>query len=110
MAFIDDFLDFMPDTLTVQPGVNNEFGEWTPSGASFAVPCRIEGANRLFRDAQGREVAATTQLYCGGVYGLTVEFHRYYLPSDYLPSGARVAVAVFPEHDEDGPAFDVVYF
>ena len=111
MTFISEFADMMPDTVTVVPGINNEFGEFTPSGATFSVRCHIEAANRLFRNSEGREVVSSVQVYTDGIYGLTSALHRYILPSDALPAGrARVALAVFPEHDELGPAFDVVYF
>lgn len=110
MTFIAEFADMMAEELSVQPGYNNEYGEFVASGTVLAVPCRVETANRLYRASSGREVVSTTQVYCGGVYGLTVDGHRYTLPTDTEPSGrGRVAIAVFPEHDEEGPAFDVVY-
>lgn len=110
MTFISEFADLLSDSISVQPGVNNEFGEFIASGAVFAVACRVETANRLYRNSAGREVISTTQVYCGGVYGLTVDLHRYTLPSDTAPTGrGRVAIAVFPDHDELGPAFEVVY-
>lgn len=111
MAFIDDFADMLTDTLSVQPGHNNEWGEFIPSGAVLTVPCRVESANRLYRNSAGREVISTAQAYCGGIFGLTVDQHRYALPSDAVPAGRnRVAIAVFPEHDEGGPSYEVVYF
>ena len=111
MTFIDDFEDLLTDSISVQPGTNNEFGEFVPSGAVFAVPCRVEAVNRLYRNSAGREVISTAQAYCGGLFGLTVDLHRYALPSDAVPSGrSRVAVAVHLEHDETGPSYEVVYF
>lgn len=111
MSFIDEFSDVLADSITVQPGVNNEYGEFTPSGSAFAVACRVEAANRLYRNSAGREIISTAQAYCAGVNGLTVDLHRYALPSDAEPSGrSRVALAVYLEHDEDGPSYEVVYF
>lgn len=111
MTFISELADMMSDTLSVQPGYNNAYGEFTPSGAVIAVPCRVEAANRLYRNSAGREVISTAQVYCGGVFGLTVEQHRYTLSSDAMPAGRwRVAIVVFPEHDEEGESYEVVYF
>lgn len=111
MNFISEFADMLTDSMSVQPGYNNAYGEFIPSGAVFTVPCRVEAANRLYRNSAGREVISTAQVYCGGVFGLTVEQHRYTLPSDAVPAGrGRVAIVVFPEHDEEGESYEVVYF
>lgn len=111
MIFISEFADMLTDSLSVQPGYNNAYGEFIASGAVVAVPCRVEAVNRLYRNSAGREVISTAQAYCGGLFGLTVDQHRYALPSDAVPTGRnRVAVAVHLEHDEEGPSYEVVYF
>lgn len=111
MSFISEFADLLNDSLSVQPGYNNEYGEFIPSGSVITVPCRVEAANRLYRNSAGREVISTAQAYCGGLFGLTVDRHRYALPSDSVPAGrSRVAIAVYLEHDEEGPSYEVVYF
>lgn len=111
MTFISEFADMLTDSISVQPGYNNAYGEFIPSGAVIVVPCRVEAVNRLYRNSAGREVISTAQAYCGGLYGLTNDQHRYALPSDAVPSGRnRVAIAVHLEHDEDGPSYEVVYF
>ena len=109
MTFTDDFLDFMPDTAYAQPGVVDGYGTFIPSGDQLSLQCRIEGDNHITRDAKGREVVSGVQIIVGGVYGLTADLHRYYIPSRYLPSGALVAVSVEREADEDGPCYEVVY-
>ena len=108
VGFIDDFADFLPDTLIVTPGVVNGFGKFIASGSVESYPCRIEGSNRMVRDSAGREVVSTVQVIVGDAPNLTTNLHRYTLPSRFIPSGGRVAIAIERESDEDGPCYEVV--
>lgn len=109
MAFTDEFLGMMPDTVTAQPGVLDHFGAFTPSGAIIAdIPCRIEGEQRLARDSSGREVVSTVQLIIGGVYGLTAHTHRYTIPGRYTPNTNLEAFSVNQVSDENGPCYEEV--
>lgn len=119
--FARDFLDFMPDRVTVTPGVVDEYGAFIASGQDFIIQCRVEGSNRMTRDMAGREVVSTIQIFVGGTYdedteetdctpiGLTEDLHRYTLPSRFNPNSLRTAVTVERNADEDGPQFEVVY-
>lgn len=105
---IDDLEDMFADTLVVQPGNRDEFGDFHPEGDSFDVPCHIEGETRLVRDLSGREVTSTVQVYCAGVFGLTVRDHSYNLPSGFAPREDREAISVGKERDENGAHHEVV--
>lgn len=110
MTFAAEFLDEMPDTLTIQPGSRNAYGDFVPSGEVIETPCRIEGQNRLVRDNTGREVVSSVRCILSEPLDLTVDNHTYYLPSRFIPSGALTAVAIRRIADEDGPCFETVDF
>lgn len=108
MAFDAALLDLMPDTLVAVPGAVDAFGEWTASGSTVNVPCRVEGRARLVRDLSGKEVVSSVQVYTGGVYSLTVDGHRYTLPSRFAPKTEIQALHVELVADEEGPHHEVV--
>lgn len=109
-AIVSDLLDMMADTLVAQPGALDGFGGWSPSGAALSLPCYISGRNRLTRDLTGREVTSTVQVYVGGAYGLTVDGHRYTLPSRFEPNSGLTAIGVRRLADENGAHHEVVMF
>lgn len=45
------------------PGVNDGFGGFTSYGAATAILCRWQNAQKLFRDAQGREALSEAIVY-----------------------------------------------
>lgn len=109
MSFINEFLDMMTQEIVVSSGTLDAFGRFT-AVSTATYPCRIEGRRIMTRDMAGRETLSTVQIYVGDTtIGLTPNLHRYSLPSPWLPSGERTAIAVEPEFDESGPAFCVVY-
>lgn len=110
MAFIDHFIGMMSDEITVHPGSTDEYGTWTASGATANYPCHIEGARRLTRDSQGREVVSTVQVIVGGAYDLTTHSHRYTLPARFNPRDELQAVAVDSASDEIGPVYEELMF
>lgn len=112
MSFIDHFTDLMPDSVRVQPGYNNEDGDFIASGSVISPDprARIEGKKKLVRTGiGGQQVISSVQLYLGGVYGLTTDRHRYTIPDRYDPHESITAVAVEVASDEDGVVMEVVY-
>lgn len=109
MAFIDHFITMMSDEVVVTPGIIDGYGRFVASGAVVAYPCRIEGQNVMTRDDAGREVKSTVQIIVGDAPTLTTNRHRYTLPSRFVPSGQRTALAIERESDEVGPVYEIVY-
>lgn len=109
--FLTELLELMPHTLTAQPGTTDAKGGFTPSGASIAIPCQIEGENKLIRDLDGREVTSTRVVYTGEFVGLTIDGYRYDLPVGFPePRTELVAIAIDPVSDEDGLLYEIVRF
>lgn len=110
--FIDEFLDLMNDTLVVTPVGEDLFGDLAPipSGQILSIPCYIEGSARLVRDVAGREVVSSFQAYLGGYYNLTVHQHQYQLPSRFDPGTYLTPITIQKSDDEEGQAFEVVFF
>ena len=111
MAFIDEFLDFMPAKVTAIPGTTNEYGTFVPSGALISnIPARIEGRRKLVRqDGDAQQILSSVQLYLGEYHGLRVDTHRFTLPSTYTPYESLTALSVEVVTDETGPIAEVVY-
>lgn len=108
MGFMDDLADMMPDTVTAIPGAHDAYGTFIASGATLALACRIEGAQRLVRDLQGQQVVSTVQVILGSAPGLTVEGYRFNLPARYTPNAAIRAISIEPVSDESGPLYEVI--
>lgn len=90
MSIVDDLAGLFTDAISAQFGTLNEFGEFTPSGALIAaIPCRIEGEQRLVRDPSGQEITTSVIVIVGGYYGLTTDNHRYFLPARFTPNGSE---------------------
>lgn len=90
MSIVDDLAGLFTDAINAQFGLLNEFGEFTPSGALIsAIPCRIEGEQRLVRDPSGQEITTSVIVIVGGYYGLTTDNHRYFLPARFTPNGSE---------------------
>jgi hypothetical protein len=107
--FASLFLGMLPDTLIAQPVTTDGYGTFLASGSSLSIPCRIEGGNRLVMSREGKQVVSTVQVITGGVYGLTVDRHRYTLPSRFGTSSDLQAINILSETDESGPAYEEVY-
>jgi hypothetical protein len=103
----DDFLDMLPDTVTIQWGLESGFGAFIPSGEAASIPCYIEGRIRLVADPAGLEVTSRIQIYVDpGPY--TVRNHRYTIPDRFDPYQDIKAIAIEPFTDEFGPHHDVI--
>src|SRR5262245_24287318 len=101
----------MPDSIVVHSGKPDGYGgvAYTPPGAT-PYPCRLVCGPRPVRDPRaGRERGSTVQVIVGAAPGLTVDRHRYTLPSRYTPSGNLTAINVKRVSDENGPHHEVVW-
>lgn len=108
MAFIDDLSEFFNEQVVCTPGALDGFGTFLASGATLALPCRIEGDSRLVRDPNGQEVVSSVQVLVGGYNDLTVEQHRYTLPVRFSPRTDLRAIAIDKVTDEDGPVYEEI--
>ena len=98
---ISEFLDFMPDTVTIYPWTGQSVsGVPSYSGSGTSYPCHIELKNHLIVDAQGREVLARGRVILGTSTVIGIK-DKIVLPSEYIPiSPPMLAVNVMP--DEGG--------
>lgn len=108
MAFGDDWEDMCEATLTAQPVVCDEYGEFLPSGEALALDCHIDGQSRLVRGMDGREVVSSFRATVPGKHGLTVEGYRYTLPADWMAPSGMTAIAISRLSDEEGIQGEVV--
>lgn len=88
-TFILELLDLFLDEVIAIPGTTNEYNAFTPSGTLLALPCRIEGEQRLVRDPSGQEITTSVIVIVAGYYHLTTDLHRYLLPARYTPDGSE---------------------
>jgi hypothetical protein len=109
--FLAELLELMPHELSAQPGITDAKGTFTPSGAVVAIPCQIEGENKLIADQLGREVTSTRVVYTGEFIGLTIDDWRFDLPAGFpKPRAELKALAIDPASDEDGLLYEIVRF
>lgn len=115
MGFTDEFAELYDSTITAYLVVTDGWGTFVPSGAGIAIPCRVEGRQRLIRAPDGSDVYSSYAVYTQGFNNLSVYSHRFALESEYLPygvypSGLLTALAIEKVNDEDGPCFEVISF
>ena len=108
-TFAAEFADLMPDTVIVTSGYLNSYGDFITSGAILSLPCRIEGTSKLVRDRAGQEVVSSFQIYTDSFNTLSVDRHRFTLPSRFTPRTEVQAIGIDPESDETGPCYEVIY-
>jgi len=110
MAYTDDFLDFMPDTLGARQVTLDGQGDLLTSGALLNLSCYIEGEDRLVRDITGKEVVSTVQAIVATTEAISVDGWRFTLPSRFSPNEDIEAIGVQSVSDEDGEAYKIVMF
>jgi hypothetical protein len=108
MGFIDDLSELFNESLVATPGILDEYGAFIASGAVLNLPCRIEGESRLVRDPSGQEVVSSVQVVVAGYNDLTVERHRYTLPTRFSPNFLLRAIAIDKVSDEDEPVYEEI--
>lgn len=98
---ISDFLDFMPDTVTIYRWLSGGVSgapTYSSSGAPYSA--RIEMKNRLVISSEGREVLARGRVILGTMVAPSVK-DKIVLPSEYIPISPPI-LAVNLVSDEDG--------
>lgn len=98
---MDEFSDFMLDTIMVEPLLlTDSYG--TPTfGAAVSYPCRISGRQRQVVDLLGRERISTATIDLMGTPPINPT-DRVTLPSTFAPSQPPIlSVAVYS--DQNGP-------
>jgi len=110
MGILGELADFFPDTLVVNDWTTDEEGEWASSGADVSLSCYISQKSRLVIDASGREVVSAFKVTVASTTDLTVDEHRYTLPSRFDPRDDLTAISVKKVSDEDGSHHHVLMF
>lgn len=108
MSILDELSDLFGDTILIQPGSENTFGDFVESGDEFPVSCRLSVLAKLVRDRDGRETVSSTRAILNGYYDLDVDNHRFTLPSDHDPHIKLKAIGIEKKSDENGPLYEVV--
>lgn len=109
--FLAELMELAPHELVATPGHNDEYGRFiVASGQSaISVPCQIEGVSRLVRNVRGQEVVSSHFAYCLQFNNLSVDRHRYTLPSTFGPPRENIeAIRVDPVSDEGGLLYEIV--
>lgn len=99
MAISPEFLEMMPDTITVfaQSSVD-KYGKRTHSATGTAIQCRLIFDTRESRDAEGREVVEEGRAICYGAFPAVTTAHRLALPNGKTP----IVLSVATIKDETG--------
>jgi hypothetical protein len=97
---VEDFLDMMPDTVTVEPWVAQD-GLGAPAfGPARSYRARVEVSPRLVRNLQGEEVVSTARVYLGTRDAVS-ERDRLTLPAGFTQTQPSI-IRVSPVRDEAG--------
>jgi len=100
MAYTDDLLELMPDTLTHASwtGMSTDgYGHTTYSTASTTYPCRVVTGQRLIRNFDGVEDVATTTVWVASTSTFSA-LDKFTLPGGTAP----VLLSIETFRDEDG--------
>lgn len=99
-AGVDDFLDFMPETVTIYPFTSvSVSGSPTYSSTGTPYPARIEMKNRVIV-VRGREVNSIGRVFMGTTTAPDIK-DKIVLPSKYSPVSPPI-IDVNPTNDEFG--------
>jgi hypothetical protein len=79
---VEDFLDFMGETVQIAPYVATTVGGVKSYGADVPYPCRIQMGNHIVVDKSGREVTASGTIYIGSTV-VPSDNDRFTLPADF---------------------------
>jgi hypothetical protein len=97
---MNEFEDFMNDTITIEPFVSRDsYG--TPSyGAAVSYPCRVSAKQKQVVDLSGVERVSMARIYVSGTPAIG-SLDRLTLPAGYTPQQPPILI-VHPLHDEAG--------
>lgn len=103
MSDFSDFLDMMPDTVTIYPFIGNSLdGSGKPAyGPGVTYPCRVQIKNHIARDSMGREVTARGTLYVGTTVA-PPNTSLLQLGPEFTVTNPPI-IDSQPVHDENGP-------
>ena len=111
MTFESEFLDLMPETITIeQPTSQDGYGKRS-YGAAISYRCRVVEKLEKITTVQGREDFATTKVYVApnASSGLLPTLSARIRVT--LPDGTQPNVVGFGrQSDEDGPHHALIYF
>lgn len=101
IAPIEDFLDMMPDTVTIY-AFQSQTVAGLPTYATTGTPyrCHIRMKNHMIVDAAGREILARGRIVLGTRNVISVK-DKIVLPSEYVPVSPPI-LAVNVATDESG--------
>jgi len=101
---IAEFLDFMPDTVTIDAYVSTSVsGTKTYAGAPTSYACRIQMKNHVVIDRHGREVVASGTIYLGSADVPGVD-DLLTVPANYTRRTPPI-ISVDREPDESGSMY-----
>jgi len=98
---MDDFNDFMTDTVTIEPLASRDSYGTASYGAAVSYPCRVDGKMRQVVDANGVERVSTAMIYLPGTPAIGPT-DRLTMPAGFSPSQPPI-LSVNPLTDEFGP-------
>ena len=97
---MDDFADFMTDTITVEPLASRDAYGTPTYGAAVSYPCRIDGATKQTVNVNGTERSIAAMVYVMGIPGIG-PMDRLTMPAGYDPAQPPI-LRVSPLTDETG--------
>ena len=102
---IDDFLDFMPETVTIAPFSSRDSYNVPTHGTAVSFAARVVKKQQLVRAGDGSERISTGHAWIGGTPSMTTE-DKLTLADGTVPE--VLAVESLP--DEDGDHHVKIFF
>jgi hypothetical protein len=97
---LDDFNDFMTDTITIEPFSSRDGYGTASYGAAVTYACRVDGLQKQVVDATGVERISTAKIYLMGTPAIGPT-DRLTLPASFTPQQPPI-LSVNPLTDESG--------
>lgn len=95
---ISEFLDFMPDTVSIQPFASLDgYGKAT-YGAAVSVRCRIEQGAKNVKDFSGQDAVSMTQLYLNRTTAVGLK-DKITLPAGSVPLNPPIINSMLVKDD-----------
>jgi len=98
---MDDFADFMTDTVTIEPLVSRDSYGLASYGPAVSYACRIDGTAKQTVNVNGAERSITAMLYIPDNPIILPE-DRLTMPATFTPQQPPI-LRVSPFTDESGP-------